>query len=404
MLLVQSVNFYFYGVCKLVLLGSPLGHPKGVPCAELSPQVTEGLLSTAIKRFHKELRFFFSLLKRKKEAKKEKSSLTLDEKGNASHEWQSHHFSLPSFNLKWHSLYIFHKCSLKCIEKNVPMWYNKISQTHKGGVEMRKKGIAVFCGLAALFSILFGGFPQKWQVSAAADMTNFAEEAAALTNQFRQENGLPALQLAPALLDLSAQRAEELSQTYGHNRPDGREWFSIIEDSTLDSNCYAAENVAAGYDTPQEAVQAWIDSPTHRKAMLGEPYQYIGIGVYYLPEDTNHYYMYWDMLLISSQEPLEGARYPDSSTATSETAAATTVTTTQTEPVLPRIVGDVNLDDLVDMSDAVLLQKIIMGQVHVNDAQQQNKDCYADGVLDNRDVVVLLQFLVHLFPSLPVTA
>ena len=112
---------------------------------------------------------------------------------------------------------------------------------------MRKKGIAVFCSLAVLFSILFGGFPQKWQVSAAADMTNFAEEAAALTNQFRQENGLPALQMAPVLLDLSAQRAEELSQTYGHNRPDGREWFSVIEDSTLDSNCYAAENVAAGY-------------------------------------------------------------------------------------------------------------------------------------------------------------
>ena len=262
---------------------------------------------------------------------------------------------------------------------------------------MRKKGIAVFCSLAVLFSILFGGFPQKWQVSAAADMTNFAEEAAALTNQFRQENGLPALQMAPVLLDLSAQRAEELSQTYGHNRPDGREWFSVIEDSTLDSNCYAAENVAAGYDTPQEAVQAWIDSPTHRKAMLGEPYQYIGIGVYYLPEDTNHYYMYWDMLLISSQEPLEGARYPDSSTATSETAAATTVTTTQTEPVLPRIVGDVNLDGLVDMSDAVLLQKIIMGQVHVNDAQQQNKDCYADGVLEDTmsRILYVLDYLSH---------
>ncbi|WP_302696570.1 hypothetical protein [Ruminococcus callidus] len=36
--------------------------------------LTEGLLSTAANRFHKELRFFFSLLKRKKEAKKEKSS------------------------------------------------------------------------------------------------------------------------------------------------------------------------------------------------------------------------------------------------------------------------------------------------------------------------------------------
>ncbi len=72
--LVQVGNFISYGVCKFAFLGSPLGHPKGVPCAELSPQVTEGLPATTANRFHKELRFFFSLLKRKKEAKKEKSS------------------------------------------------------------------------------------------------------------------------------------------------------------------------------------------------------------------------------------------------------------------------------------------------------------------------------------------
>ena len=71
---VKTGNFMKYGVCKFAFLGSPLGHPKGVPCAELSPQVTEGLSATASRRFHKELRFFFSLLKRKKEAKKEKSS------------------------------------------------------------------------------------------------------------------------------------------------------------------------------------------------------------------------------------------------------------------------------------------------------------------------------------------
>ena len=45
--LVQVGDFISYGVCKFVFLGSPLGHPKGVPCAELSPQVTEGLSATA---------------------------------------------------------------------------------------------------------------------------------------------------------------------------------------------------------------------------------------------------------------------------------------------------------------------------------------------------------------------
>ncbi|WP_288535838.1 hypothetical protein [uncultured Ruminococcus sp.] len=48
--------------------------------------MTEGLPATAANRFHKELRFFFSLLKRKKEAKKEKSSPTIVLYGNVPHE------------------------------------------------------------------------------------------------------------------------------------------------------------------------------------------------------------------------------------------------------------------------------------------------------------------------------
>ena len=74
----QVGDFISYGVCKFVFLGSPLG--------ELSPQVTEGFPATAANRFHKELRFFFSLLKRKKEAKKEKSSRSLVLHGNEPHE------------------------------------------------------------------------------------------------------------------------------------------------------------------------------------------------------------------------------------------------------------------------------------------------------------------------------
>ena len=82
--LVQVGDFISYGVCKFAFLGSPLG--------ELSPQVTEGFPATAANRFHKELRFFFSLLKRKKEAKKEKNSPTLVLYGNASHEDYTRNF------------------------------------------------------------------------------------------------------------------------------------------------------------------------------------------------------------------------------------------------------------------------------------------------------------------------
>ena len=67
--LVQAGNFYFYGVCKFICLSSFMYN-----------------------RFHKELRFFFSLLKRKKEAKKEKNSPTLVLYGNASHEDYTRNF------------------------------------------------------------------------------------------------------------------------------------------------------------------------------------------------------------------------------------------------------------------------------------------------------------------------
>ena len=63
-------NFILYGVCKFTFVR----------------RWRDSFIATASRRFHKELRFFFSLLKRKKEAKKEKSSPTLVLYGNVSHE------------------------------------------------------------------------------------------------------------------------------------------------------------------------------------------------------------------------------------------------------------------------------------------------------------------------------
>ena len=72
--LVQMGDFISYGVCKFICLSSFMYN-----------------------RFHKELRFFFSLLKRKKEAKKEKSSPTLVLYGNVSHEDYTRDFHQQKF-------------------------------------------------------------------------------------------------------------------------------------------------------------------------------------------------------------------------------------------------------------------------------------------------------------------
>lgn len=49
----------------------------------------------------------------------------------------------------------------------------------------------------------------------------------------------------------------------------------------------------------------------------------------------------------------------------------------------------------MELADAVLLQKILLGQVTGNAAQLENGDCCADGVLDCRDVTALMQMLVR---------
>lgn len=253
---------------------------------------------------------------------------------------------------------------------------------------MRKRGCAFLCSAVLLTGVFLRMPGGMWQVQAETiDTAAFAEEAALLTNQFRQENGLAPLKSAPVLLELSAQRAEELKDAYGHTRPDGRDWFTIVEESSLDANCYAAENVAAGYDTPESVIAAWIDSDAHRMAMLGENYQYIGIGVCQLEDDPNQYYTYWEMLLISSEQPLEGEYEPGG-------FSGITVTTAAPEET-PFLLGDVDLDGTVELADAVLLQKILLGQVTGNAAQLENGDCCADGVLDCRDVTALMQMLMR---------
>ena len=98
--------------------------------------------------------------------------------------------------------------------------------------------------------------------------------------------------------------------------------------------------------------------------------------------------------------------------ATTATETETTVATSTTESktsetsgsVDPKNVlyGDVNLDGRVDITDAVLLNKVAAGAVTLDTAEKQvNADCDANGEVDSKDAVVLLKFLVSLIKTLP---
>lgn len=87
---------------------------------------------------------------------------------------------------------------------------------------------------------------------------------------------------------------------------------------------------------------------------------------------------------------------------TTTTAATTTTTTIYTGPT-DALFGDANLDGSVDLSDVVLLNKIVSGSVQVSSEEQRtNCDVNVDGAVSADDSMAVLQFLVHLIPALPV--
>ena len=89
------------------------------------------------------------------------------------------------------------------------------------------------------------------------------------------------------------------------------------------------------------------------------------------------------------------------STDTTETTANTTKTSESGPDVTPSVMyGDVNLDGRIDVTDAVLLNKMAAGAVTGNDQQRRAGDCNVDGEVDTADSVMLLQFLVHIIQYL----
>ena len=89
-------------------------------------------------------------------------------------------------------------------------------------------------------------------------------------------------------------------------------------------------------------------------------------------------------------------------TTVTTSSPSTTTTTTTTKPVYDNIYGDINLDGVVDLTDAIMLNKQLAGVIIFTSAQQKNADCYRDGSIDDKDTTALMQFVISLIDTLPV--
>ena len=82
-----------------------------------------------------------------------------------------------------------------------------------------------------------------------------------------------------------------------------------------------------------------------------------------------------------------------SGTTTTTVSGTTTTVSGQTGKVT--LAGDVNLDKIVDVSDAVLLARFVVGdKVNVTDQGQVNGEMDDSGKLDSEDVILIVKKIV----------
>jgi uncharacterized protein YkwD len=102
-----------------------------------------------------------------------------------------------------------------------------------------------------------------------------------LTNQERQNAGLAPLSLSDQLDSAAQDYSEVLADTGCFDHTCGPVPDLSDRDVQAGYTGWTAlgENIAAGYDTPEQVVAGWMASPGHRANILSPNYTEMGIGV-----------------------------------------------------------------------------------------------------------------------------
>lgn|GEM_PF-810034 len=123
-------------------------------------------------------------------------------------------------------------------------------------------------------------------------ISQVAQQVIDLTNAERKRNGLPALKADSQLSGVAQKKSEDMRQNnyFSHTSPTYGSPFDMMRDFGVTYKT-AGENIAQGQQSPQEVVQAWMNSEGHRKNILSQDFTHIGIGY-----DSNGHH--WTQMFI----------------------------------------------------------------------------------------------------------
>ncbi|GAC91503.1 hypothetical protein KN10_1939 [Anoxybacillus flavithermus NBRC 109594] len=120
---------------------------------------------------------------------------------------------------------------------------------------------------------------QPRQTTPTTSISQYAQQVIDLTNRERARAGLPALRADAQLSSVAQKKSEDMRKNnyFSHTSPTYGSPFDMMRDFGV-SYRTAGENIAKGQRTPQEVVNAWMNSAGHRANILNRNFTHIGVG------------------------------------------------------------------------------------------------------------------------------
>lgn len=115
--------------------------------------------------------------------------------------------------------------------------------------------------------------------SGTANMSAFQSQVVDLVNQERSKAGLSGLTVDTLLTKVATEKARDMdvNNYFSHTSPTYGSPFDMMRQFGV-TYSYAGENIASGQRTPQEVMNAWMNSPGHRANILNGSFKEIGVG------------------------------------------------------------------------------------------------------------------------------
>ncbi|RST72979.1 sporulation protein [Siminovitchia acidinfaciens] len=120
---------------------------------------------------------------------------------------------------------------------------------------------------------------QKPAQQQSSQLSAYEQKVVELTNAERTKNGLAPLKIDVELSKVAREKSRDMSvnKYFDHNSPTYGSPFDMMKKFGI-SYRSAGENIAMGQRTPEEVVNAWMNSSGHRANILSKDFTHIGVG------------------------------------------------------------------------------------------------------------------------------